>query len=350
MAHIEDPSAAGAATDHPDTGGYTNEAAVTQTGMAAKRGDMAARRGILLAAVVAALGFGMIFLGYLLQGNAYFPGLLQQVGSELMLAIPMLYLGRIFESRLRQTEENTRVMSGNIAEVRAKLDETVAQLEVQTWAARERLQQDHNLREETFEHARTNPEYSTIAALLQDATRIRAIAADGVRVRVPGSQMRVCFIPPSEVKREIAIQVQDRLSFSSFADFPWRPGESKSVLARHVAAVIRSAGHAGTAGQIPAQIDVVAILRDLAKTIYTAVAARTGESPHDLGRVIEIPNTQWAVTADGVRCLDRSYLVPASQFDTKGEDWRSATLSKPWVRRAEFIDAYEIAVALARHI
>lgn len=98
-------------------------------------------------------------------------------------------------------------------------------------------------------------------------------------------------------------------------------------------------------GEFPGadSFDATAIFKNFRDAVMIATHARQGRSrvPRDFGGIVELVNPQWAVTEDGVECLEHRYAIQSFRF---GEmNWRSHIREKTWVDSDMFDDALEVA-------
>ncbi|MEV6346503.1 hypothetical protein [Actinoplanes sp. NPDC051851] len=82
--------------------------------------------------------------------------------------------------------------------------------------------------------------------------------------------------------------------------------------------------------------------------VRLAVSGRSGRAAVSLAEVIELPNPQWAVCTDGLRCRQRHYHIPALRLIAGTEDWPAYMSRHSWVDPALFKEAYETARELLR--
>jgi hypothetical protein len=306
--------------------------------------DQDGRREVVFLAAAGVIGTFLVASGWMIQGESYVPGLLLQIGSSFVLVVPLLLLGRLMERRLRRTEERTLSISRSLTDVRARLDETamrIAELGTQT---RQRMAQQ---RAEDLQAATTAEERLSqpiLVSLLDRATRVQAVAAKGVRVRVPGTAywLRFLLSPGESGDTTLTCSVENRAATQA-AMFIWAEDEGPDALAHRVAdelLVLR----AYPGDQV---FDASTLYRDLLHTIRTGLERRADASADRLGPLIELANDQWAIAADGLYCLDRPYHIPGDRLADASEDWRRHMAAKPWVDQGKFSEAYTTAVALS---
>src|SRR5438105_380300 len=130
-------------------------------------------RGFLALGLVTVVGIALVGVGWSIQGASYVPGLLMQLGTSMMLLVPLALLGFMLEDRIRHAEEQLRT--------------TAERLDTLTAVTRERLAASRQQRDDLFEAARRAPRQDAVRALLEDAGEIGAIDPSGPRVLVPGT-------------------------------------------------------------------------------------------------------------------------------------------------------------------
>ena len=281
-------------------------------------------RSLLALGVVTLVGVTLVAAGWIIQGRAYVPGLLMQLGTAMMLLVPLALLGFVLENRMRRAEEQIRA--------------TAAQLDTLTAATRQQLAEHRRQREELFGAAKQDLAQTMIHALLDEAVQIGAIVPEGARIQMPGSQLRLRFRPDGT---DVFAQVEE-LDGSDLGAVPWHQGEEARVFARRLVA------HLQATDRYPGDtsFDPTTVLQKLLKLVQLGVEARTGERPRDFGPLIEIPNEQWAISADGLFSLQRRYHIQARQIVGSAEGWPQYMRTQGWVDSAAFDEAY----LLARHL
>ena len=278
-------------------------------------------RSLLVLGSVTAVGVTLVAAGWVMQGLAYVPGLLMQLGTSMMLLVPLALLGFVLERRMRRAEEQIRA--------------TAAQLDNLTAATREQLSEHRRQREELFGAAKQDPAQAKIRVLLDEAVQIGAIVPEGARVQMPGSQLRLRFRPDGT---DILVRVEE-LDGSNFGAVPWHTGEEAKIFAR------RLVTHLQAADRYPGDtsFDPTTVLQKLLKLIQLGVESRTGERPRDLGPLIEIPNEQWAISGDGLFSLQRPYRIQARQLVGSAQGWPQYMRTQGWVDAQAFDEAYLLA-------
>ncbi len=278
------------------------------------------RTGLVLSAVTS-VGIVLVSVGWIIQGPTYLPGLLMQLGTSMMLLVPLALLGFMLENRIRGAEEELRA--------------TAARLDTLTAVTRQRLATSRRQRDEMFEAAKRVPAQDRICALLGDAAQIGAIDSLGVRVLVPGTSLRLRF-RQHDGNVEARMEEEDGTLLEQMA---WNDGESAENFAQRLAERLR------TLGRYPGDdsFDPAIVLQRLLEIAQLGVHARTGEHPHDLGHLIEIPNKQWAISAEGLFSLEHYYHIPLQRLTGSHDNWPRHMRTLGWVNAAAFDEAYLIA-------
>jgi len=278
-------------------------------------------RVVVVLCSVTVVGIALVAAGWVIQGSAYVPGLLLQLGASMMLLVPLAVLGFMLESRLRRTEE--------------QLQATAARLDTLTAVTRDRLAASRRERDDMFDIAKRAPTQDMIRALLGDASQIGAIAPSGARVQVPGTSLRLRFR-----QQDNSVQAQaEEPDGSALVQVAWNEGESAAIFTQRLAERLR------TLDRYPgdASFDPAAVIQRLLEILQLGVQSRTGEQPRDLGHLIEVPNQQWAISTEGLFSLQRNYHIPAQRITGSHDDWPRYMRTLAWVDAEAFDEAFRLA-------
>lgn len=285
-------------------------------------------RVFLLLGAVTVSGVALIAIGWTIQGRSYVPGLLQQLGSSLMLLVPLALLGFMLERRLQRTEQQ-------LLENKEKLETLTDTLSEVT---RERLAATRREQDQMFDDAKRANDQATIHALLARAAEIGAIDGAGVRVRVPETDVRVRFLARGD---DITGAVEDA-DGTPLGQVEWNSAETAAGFAHEVAGVLRKLGtYPGDRNYDPGRL-----FQRLLETVELGVRSAGGEHPRQLGHLIEVPNGHWAISAEGLYSLDRHYDIPAERITGDHIDWQRHMRTLGWVDEAAFNEAYALARSL----
>ncbi|MFI9554939.1 hypothetical protein [Nonomuraea endophytica] len=273
---------------------------------------------------------GVIFVGtgWIMDGAAYVPGLLLELGVSLMLLVPLALLGLMLEKRLRKTEEHIR--------------DATARLDALSAVTRERLIEHRRQRADLYQDAERNPTQALLRELLQDAIAVGAVAREGPRVRIAGTTLRLRLRMQAPDQNTLEAIVEEAGGGARKHLF-WPEDESAEGFAERLAEILRT-DHLYPGDQA---YDPSDLLLRFVELLHTAVEARTGESEHDLGTVLEIPNTQWVVSREGLYCLDRHYHIPVARL-TGFTDWPTHMAGQEWADRTRFGEAFRLARSLLK--
>jgi hypothetical protein len=283
-------------------------------------------KSVLVLSFVTLLGVTLVAAGWIIQGRAYVPGALLTLGASLMLLVPLAMLGFMLETRLRHAEEQIRAAT--------------VHLDTLTAVTRERLTENRRQREELFKKAKSDPSQEIIYALLSDSFQIGAIAPSGVRVHITETTLRLRFRTQDG---HVQAQVEE-LDGTPLESVHWNIGETADVFAQRLSRCLSAIGrHPGEP-----TFDPSSVFQQLLDTLDLGVKARTGEHPRDLGHIIEIPNEQWVVSAEGLYALSIPYSIPKERIVDSHENWSRHMRTLAWVDAAAFDEAYRLARQLLR--
>jgi hypothetical protein len=283
-------------------------------------------RSVLALGLVTLAGVTLVALGWVIQGRDYLPGLLMQLGTSMMLLVPLALLGFVLENRMRRAEEQIRA--------------TVAQLDTLTAVTRQRLSEHQRQRDELFDTAQRDPAQGTISVLLTEAAEIGAVVPAGARVALPGTTLRLRF----RAEGTDVVAQPEEADGTIRGTVPWHAGEPAAVFSERLAGELRAIDRYPGSGSF----DPSAVLRRLLTVVQLGIEARTGERSHDLGPLIEVPNDQWAISSDGLFSLTRPYRISAKRIFGSHENWPRYMSSQAWVNGPAFEEAYQLARQLLK--
>src|SRR4051812_21930032 len=172
-------------------------------------------RGVVWPVAATVAGVAMIGWGWLLRGRTYLPDLLLQLGSSLVLLVPLVLLGWMLEARMRRTEDQAHDIASGLAEIRSQVDDLGE-------ATRSLIRGERSDWEDAIEKARRALDQETVAGLLRDAARLSAVASAGVRVEVPRTDLRLRFVPGPAAELPLLLE---QASGTRISDLTWGPGE-----------------------------------------------------------------------------------------------------------------------------
>ncbi|QWB25043.1 MULTISPECIES: hypothetical protein [Streptomyces] len=279
------------------------------------------------------LGAGMVAGGWLMDGLAYVPGFLLEIGVTLLLLVPIALL----EQRLRQTERQTRELNEGLRRVDQQVRRTAEEVQRLGQAS---VDGGFSEREAALAAAAGRRDQPSIRRALEQAHETGAVSSDGVRVRPAGlDDARLRFRPARDPRDAVVVRVEAEVSGATVTSAwePWRPGENARRLCRRLNALAVGLGAGGPGMQHLPFEELVTLLR-------LAVTSHTGDG-RDLGAVIELANEEWVVSDDGLYGRPWPYRVPRALIvgDSAGEVAQYGVRNAPLADPARLADALAIA-------
>ena len=289
------------------------------------------RRRWLIPFLTAAIGAIMIYVGSLARGD-YAPQVWVQLGSTVVLVAPLYWLQSIFERGVTEVRKQTQATRSSVEhlsqEIEAIRQQAAASLDDLRDVALERVRQRRQSDEEAFRRFEEEPSFHNLAPLIQRASELGAISARGVRVRLPGTTLRLRFPLPGRPDNgdspalEVGLEEEDatlphdatkpEAAVRGQVPIRWRAAESASDWAATLAAQLQRLN------RYPGddEYDPAGALERLIALLRAAIEARTrpasanGSVPR-LEPIVEMPNDEWVITEDGLQSLssDTSFTV-----------------------------------------
>lgn len=302
------------------------------------------RRELIILSAAAAVGAVLIVGGWIIQGRSYLPAVLLQVGASLVLVVPLLVLGRLMEARLRRTEERTKAISASLTAIGARVDETATRLDELDTLSRQDAARQLASDLQAVDNAEQQFSRGILTDLTERAISRRAIAAGGVRARVPGTEYWLRLrADTTGIGGPILSYSLERRDATNAVTVTWAEGQESAAIGARLAEEL-TARHAYTGRDA---FNASTVFRELLNTIRTGLQHQAPEA-RKLGPLIELPNDQWAITVEGLDSLSQQYHIPAARLTGTNEDWSSYMTGLPWVDHDKFMDAYRTATELYR--
>jgi hypothetical protein len=282
--------------------------------------------------VATGVGAGLITGGWLMDGAAYVPGFLLEVGVTLFLVIPIAVL----ERRLQRAEEHTQALNQGLARMNAQVRHTAEQVRQ---LSRMTVDEGYSEREAALRAAESRRDQQSVRQALREAHAIGAVSAGGVRVRTEGPaaarlRFRVADDTPAVVAVRIEAESDDTVMASPWQ--LWKAGENERRMCRRLNTTAQEIGADGTDLQrLP--------LDQLAALLRLAVEAHTGDG-RDLGTVVELADAEWVVSDDGLYGRSRPYRIPR---DVIMRDHAADSIGSYRARNAPLADPAQLAAAVA---
>ncbi|MFD0532421.1 hypothetical protein [Kitasatospora arboriphila] len=271
----------------------------------------------------------MVVAGWLIQGADYVPGFLLQIGSTLVLIVPIALL----ERRLTGTEQNTEALGRELREVGEQLGRTAEQVQQ---LGRLSLEDGFSQRDAALREAESRPGQQSVARALREAQTIGAVSAKGVRVAPEGHPDSLRFRPVAGSREGLDVRVEspDGAKVSDWQ--AWRPGEHDRKVCRRLDAAAR------TAGLEPQRLAALPV-SSLIALVRLAVSRHSGEG-RDLGAVVQAATAEWVVSDEGLYGRQLPYRIPRQVLE---RELAPAELDTYRARNTPLADPAGLATAVA---
>ncbi len=292
------------------------------------------------------LGTGIAGLGMVASGKAtsgYAQAVLLEIGAAFLLATPLVYVGRAFENSVQVAREESAAVATQLASVQEEVRETARRLEELTSATESRLDALAEEDQAAYRDFEERTSWHSVVNLLGRSAALKAIAPGGVRIKVPLMRERLRFssepVSTEFGDSRLAVTVED-LAGAVMGQVDWLQSDPPAEIMKKVAEELQ---RLNVFPGVEA-FDASRMFRQLLDTIRTSLDARRRGSALSLAPVIEIPGKQWAVTTDGLQCLEHPYYVDPEQLRT--DAMRVHILEKTWVDREDLWNSWQVARAL----
>lgn len=308
------------------------------------------RRPRLVLALLIVLGVAAIGFGWIVAPEGFPSSLLLEVGAGLVLFAFLLMLERTlvrsFEASIEEAKAESRESVGEIRGRIEEVEESVAEVRSEVARlgeigaeTRRAIAERQGEIERTFEEFAGDVSPGAISGILSVAERLNAIDPAGVRVWVDDTWLRLRFRDVgSSFDQSIDVTIEE-YDGTEIDQVHWADQTAHEVM---LEVVEKLQAH----GRYSAEVQPDIIFERLRDTVRTAVELRTQarRGPGDLPPMVEIPNDQWAVTTEGVGCLERNYFVDNGRFNE--DDWSAHMSEKTWVDYDKFRVAFDVAKAI----
>jgi hypothetical protein len=259
---------------------------------------------IVVAAFAIVVGGSLIIVGWLWDPDGYGGAVLLEVGAAILLVVPLVFVERILERRIEETEERTAESVGEVRTeleaVRQEVEDAKMRLDDISAVVPERLRQaDESLRTRIAE-LRASVSFDSVRQMLREAGARRAISKDGVRVGIPGTEDRIRFETGSvrghDGRDEPRIWVRlESLEGTQKAVHVWNESEDPATAWEALVRASQRAGVYETAIE-----NVGAVFPRLAETLELAVDVRSGPLNPEVGPIREQLAGKWVLTDNGL--------------------------------------------------
>jgi hypothetical protein len=295
-------------------------------------------RGRFVSVVVLALGAGMLLAGWTAMG--YAQTALADLGSTVLLAVPLVLIGRVLSERVRESAVEARAVASDVQALRSELTDALGSMvdldEVARRVAADLEGQDR-LATANFED---HPNWSTLKSLLVRADSVQAISLAGTRVDLltgSGDRIRLRYVDESLNQAEcIEITLEDTGGIE-IGTVEWVPTTSIQEVVAEITQLLQR-GHRFSGGPLHAS----ELFSNVGSLLTEALRIRReGEAVH-LDPILEIPKMgQWAVTTSGIASRTEPYQIGFDRIHD--DDLYRHVYWKPWVDKESFEETLFVA-------
>jgi hypothetical protein len=271
------------------------------------------------------LGLIVIFLAWVWADIEFLLAVLTNLGIGLLLFSGLsLLLSDYLVRQEQQIEER-------LQESEDRVNTSLADLGEQT---RELFRQRHEEDQRAVDLFLDNVTAASTAEMLHRAYGLQALSADGVRVLVPGTFLRLRFSSVKADAVEVELQEWDGTVLHKYEWADMAPAELLMAVAADLVTLGRFPGEA--------VYDGTAIMESLHDAVELVIQAKYGdEVTPPLGPLYEVVNRKWAVTDVGVECLTEKRTIKVANFD--GEEAESTLATQGEEERSLLLDAIDLA-------
>jgi hypothetical protein len=302
----------------------------------------------LIAGLVAG-GASLVIVGGFTAG--YESQVLLEIGSALFLAVPLVLVERLMEGRIRAlrqaAEKSIENVRTEVEGVRADVQDARVQIDALGRATAERIAALRSADADAVQALRDDVTEANTWHVMRRAQALGSIDEHGVRVKMPGSDLRVRFRaeppgPGADGRGIVGLSVEQSDGDRLAGPDEWTPAEPAQDALTRLAEALQQVGiYPGDTS-----FDATAIFDQLADTLDAVVALRNGSRQGArLGPAIEIAG-RWALTSRGLEDLDDgARAVLADPLLNDPDRARRELLGETDAADEHFSDAFEAAVA-----
>jgi len=232
---------------------------------------------------------------------------------------------KVLEARIKEADNR-------VAEMGRRIDEL-------NQATRDGLRRAREEYQGAIDRVKTAPERDGMRAMLSQAAAEGAVTADGVRVRLPGSALRLRW---TATANELRLQIE-AVDGTVHRSLLWPEGLPTDRLGLDLAAALRSVG----AYPGDDDFDMSRLIRGCIDVVELG-DRRRARSLTRFGGVLEITNAQWAIGASGIFRIDNVAHGIHAQDILAGQDLRLSVAAKPQADLALFTECQQVALEYFR--
>lgn len=293
-------------------------------------------------AVIALTLVGVVLLaaGWILRNDAFALALLVNLGAGALVVVGVSFVSLYLESRVRSVEQDIQDLGAAMGLRLPKESQKNRTLRAlfRRWRARD----------SDFKRLEENPRADQLGRLLETGRR-GGFLGRIVSVGVPETDVRLEVKEADSPADAVAIEIVGRsdasrvglysasLNFRMPRVLTWTKGQSFGDAMADVSERLRLAGLSRGHGDV---FDSDGVLHSLVSTLRTAFG-QTGNAAGTPSRhVIEVPNSEWAITSEAVRSLTGRADFPISfLWDDKAVERALGAASSQRESLQEAIDA-----------
>ena len=276
----------------------------------------------LIPSATMTLGAFMMVTGSLVHGD-YAPSVWLDLGAALTLFGPLYFVQLLLERRIREVRQQEQHTLSSVEQLSHEIEEirqqTAARLDDLRRVTLESVQQRRQSDEDAFRRFTEEPTFENVVRLLDRARGLGAISDRGVRVRLPGTTLRLRFPLAARLGNgtpvlEVGLEEEDGtlphdatapgIPMRGQQPIPWSAATSAGDWAASVAPELQRLN------RYPGDehFDPSGALEQLIHLLRLAIEARTrppsATTPMPRFKpVIEMPNDEWVITEDGLQSL-----------------------------------------------
>ena len=246
------------------------------------------------------MGVLLIAIGAFVESN-YASSVMLEIGAALFLAIPLVLVEDILESVNRRQQETEKSLRSDLHLVTREVQEARNQIEELGRATNEQISAERDADVEAGEDARNNPTEPNLWRLLTRAHELGATDPRGIRVQLPGSDLRMRFAAEPVLADDVgsgsvATSVEQADAERVAGPVEWGLDQPAAEVLPRLAAELQAAG------RYPGDdsFDAAAIFTMLINVLDRLIGLRTGRiQGARLPAVVEVHGV-WALTVDGL--------------------------------------------------
>ncbi|WP_432983198.1 hypothetical protein [Dactylosporangium sp. CA-233914] len=321
------------------------------------------RNSWVLAAASLLAGIGLLLWSWTVRDDGWLSGTLVNVGTALLLFVPLLIAGRVIEKRLdevRASQNQIEQRQEKTAESIATLAEEVAHTQEDLRRTRDRLTEAVSSRlaasrqqdRQAFENVEEGPSHEVVFEALMRAAALHLTTESGCRVPIRNTRLYLWFETPTTHDRfqdepdpgeDLYLRLES--AGRGRVDRLYWPAEmsAEDFLVTLAEAVTRSGEYPGDAS-----FEAGRIFSDLRELLEVVHESATSGSATPVVGAIQFFSPQWVITEAGLISVGRpggGYSIPFTRIQEPS--WPAQMAGKTWLDVNSFDNAYAVACEIA---